>query len=143
MFIGEYQHNIDKKGRINVPSKFRSELGDRFYMTKGLDDSLFCFPQEEWKIFEEKLKGLPLTNKNARGFVRLFFSGATECELDSQGRILIPQVLREHAKIDRELMIIGVGTRVEIWALDQWRHYTDPEQISYDEIAEHMSELGI
>jgi MraZ protein len=143
MFIGEYQHNIDKKGRINVPSKFRSGLGERFYLTKGLDQSLFCFPEGEWRIFEEKLKGLPLTNKNARGFVRLFFAGATECELDTQGRILIPQALREHANIDRELMIIGVGTRVEIWALEEWHRYTDPDQISYDEIAEHMSELGI
>ncbi|MBN2261032.1 MAG: division/cell wall cluster transcriptional repressor MraZ [Clostridiales bacterium] len=143
MFIGEYQHNLDIKGRINIPSKFREGLGDKFFLTKGLDNSLFCFPDNEWKIFEEKLKALPLTNKNARAFVRLFFAGATECSLDKQGRILIPQNLREHSKIEKEIMIIGVGTRVEIWSQEEWDRYKDPDNISYDEIAEHMSDLGI
>lgn len=143
MFIGEYKHNSDKKGRINVPAKFRDELGETFYLTKGLDNSLFCFPENEWKVFEDKLKGLPITNKNARAFVRLFFAGATACSLDNQGRILIPQLLREHARIEKEVMIIGVGTRVEIWAQDEWNKYTHPDNISYDEIAEHMAELGI
>ncbi len=143
MFIGEYKHNSDKKGRINVPAKFRDELGETFYLTKGLDNSLFCFPENEWKVFEDKLKGLPITNRNARAFVRLFFAGATACSLDNQGRILIPQLLREHAKIEKEVMIIGVGTRVEIWAQDEWNNYTHPDNISYDEIAEHMAELGI
>ena len=143
MFIGEYKHNSDKKGRINVPAKFRDELGETFYLTKGLDNSLFCFPENEWKVFEDKLKGLPITNKNARAFVRLFFAGATACSLDNQGRILIPQLLREHARIEKEVMIIGVGTRVEIWAQDEWNNYTHPDNISYDEIAEHMAELGI
>ena len=143
MFIGEYQHNIDTKGRINVPAKFRDALGEKFYLTKGLDNSLFCFPEVEWKVFEEKLKSLPLTNRNARAFVRLFFAGATECSLDKQGRILVPQILREHSQIEKEVMIIGVGTRVEIWSLDKWNAYTDPDNISYDEIAEHMADLGI
>lgn len=143
MFIGEHKHNIDKKGRINVPSRFREELGEEFFLTKGLDNSLFCFPKLEWQIFEEKLKALPLTNRNARAFVRLFFAGATECVLDNQGRILIPQILREHSKIEKEVMIIGVGTRVEIWAQDQWNEYKHPDNISYDEIAEHMADLGI
>ncbi|MCK5762978.1 MAG: division/cell wall cluster transcriptional repressor MraZ [Clostridiales bacterium] len=143
MFIGEYQHNIDKKGRINVPTKFRDGLFKTFYLTKGLDNSLFCFPEVEWKVFEDKLKSLPLTNRNARAFVRLFFAGATECSLDKQGRILVPQILREHSLIEKEVMIIGVGTRVEIWSLDKWNDYIDPDNISYDEIAEHMADLGI
>jgi MraZ protein len=143
MFIGEYQHNLDNKGRINVPSKFRDDLGEEFYLTKGLDNSLFCFPESEWKIFEDKLKALPLTNRNARAFVRLFFAGASACSLDKQGRVLIPQLLREHANIEKEIMIIGVGTRVEIWAEEEWKKYTHPDNISYDEIAEHMADLGI
>ncbi len=89
------------------------------------------------------MKGLPLTNRNARAFVRIFYAGATACSLDSQGRVLIPQTLREHAKIEKEVMIIGVGTRVEVWAKDEWNRYNDPENISYDEIAEHMADLGI
>lgn len=143
MFIGEFTHALDAKGRVSIPSKFRESLGELFYITKGLDNCLFVFPEEEWKLFEEKLKALPMTNKNARAFVRLFFSGASECELDKQGRILIPQTLREHASIEREAVIIGTGTRIEIWSQEGWTGYIDPENIDYDEIAEHMADLGI
>lgn len=143
MFIGEFTHALDAKGRVSIPSKFREALGDVFYITKGLDNCLFVFPKEEWVLFEEKLKALPMTNKNARAFVRLFFSGASECELDKQGRILIPQPLREHAGIEREAVIIGTGTRLEVWSQEGWTRYIDPENIDYDEIAEHMAELGI
>jgi MraZ protein len=143
MFIGEFTHAMDIKGRVSVPSKFREALGDTFFITKGLDNCLFVFPKDEWQNFEDKLKALPMTNKNARAFVRLFFSGASECELDKQGRILIPQPLREHAGIDREAVIIGTGTRVEIWSQEGWNGYIDPENIDYNEIAEHMADLGI
>lgn len=143
MFIGEFNHSMDPKGRVSIPSKFREELGDLFYITKGLDNCLFIFPVEEWERFEEKLKALPLTNKNARAFVRLFFSGASECIFDKQGRILIPQVLREYAGIDHEAVIIGSGTRVEIWSQNGWAGYIDPDNIDYNEIAEHMADLGI
>lgn len=143
MFIGEFTHALDTKGRVSIPSKFREALGDQFYITKGLDNCLFVFPKNEWQFFEEKLKALPMTNKNARAFVRLFFSGASECELDKQGRILIPQTLREHAGIEREAVIIGTGTRIEVWSQEGWNGYIDPENIDYDEIAEHMAELGI
>lgn len=143
MFIGEFNHSMDPKGRISMPSKFRDELGETFYITKGLDNCLFVFPIEEWQLFEEKLKALPMTNKNARAFVRLFFSGASECAFDKQGRILIPQPLRDHAGIDREAVIIGTGTRVEIWSQNGWNGYIDPENIDYNEIAEHMADLGI
>ena len=143
MFIGEYDHSVDAKGRINIPSKFRELLGEKFYITKGLDDCLFVFPEEEWQIFEEKLKLLPLTNKNARAFVRLFFAGATACTLDKQGRINLPQPLRTHGKLEKDAKVIGVGTRIEIWSIDNWNAYNNPDNISYDDIAEQMAELGI
>ncbi|SKC78875.1 division/cell wall cluster transcriptional repressor MraZ [Maledivibacter halophilus] len=143
MFIGEYLYTLDKKGRINIPSKFREDLGERFFITKGLDNCLFVFPESEWRNFENKLKGLPLTNKSARAFVRLFFSGATECSLDKQGRVTIPQNVREFAELEKEVAIIGVSTRIEIWSKNNWDKYNDTANISYDDIAEQMAELGI
>jgi len=143
MFIGEYNHSIDTKGRLNIPSKFRGELGEEFIVTKGLDNCLFVYPLDEWKVLEDKLKQLPMTNRDARAFVRFFFSGATECELDNQGRIRIPNNLREHALLEKEAVIIGVGTRIEIWSNDQWQQYNDDANLSYDDIAAKMQELGI
>ncbi len=143
MFIGEHQHSLDDKGRLIMPSKFRDDLGLDFVMTKGLDSCLFVYPKEEWKIIEEKLKTLPLTNKDARAFIRFFFAGASECSLDKQGRVLIPQNLREHANINKEAVVIGVSTRLEIWSKDEWENYTDDDSLSYDAIAEKMAELGI
>ncbi len=143
MFIGEYLYTIDNKGRINIPSKFREILGDTFFITKGLDNSLFVFPEEEWRSFESKLKQLPLTNKNARAFARLFFAGATECSLDKQGRVIIAQNLREFSELQKEVAIIGVSTRIEIWSKDNWDKYNDTANISYDDIAEQMADLGI
>ncbi len=143
MFIGEHQHSLDEKGRIIIPSKFRADLGLEFVMTKGLDNCLFIYPKSEWTILEEKLKTLPLTNKDARAFVRFFFSGASESTLDKQGRVLIPANLREHSKLDKDAAIIGVSTRLEIWSKDQWDNYTDEDNLSYDSIAESMAELGI
>jgi len=143
MFIGEYNHKIDARGRINIPSKLRENLDERFFLTKGLDNCLFLFPEDEWKVFEEKLKTLPLTNRNARAFVRLFFAGASECAIDKQGRINIPNNLLKHSKIEKEVMIIGVGQRIELWSKKEWTRYNEPDNISYDEIAEQMAELGI
>lgn len=143
MFIGEYAHSIDSKGRLNMPSRFREKLSETFFVTKGLDHCLFVFPENEWRIFEDKLKQLPLTNKNARAFVRLFFAGASECTLDKQGRINIPQPLRTHALLEKDVIVIGVGTRIELWSTDQWEQYNNPDNISYDDIAEQMAELGI
>lgn len=143
MFIGEYVHAIDPKGRLSIPSKFREDLGERFFLTKGLDQCLFVFPETEWRRFEEKLKALPLTNKNARAFVRMFFSGASECSFDKQGRILIPQVLREHCEMQENAVVIGVGERIEIWSEASWEAYNHPDNLSYDDIAEQMAELGI
>lgn len=143
MFIGEYQHSIDTKGRLIIPSKFRDDLGPIFIMTKGLDNCLFVYPKNEWQILEEKLKSLPLTSRDARAFVRFFFAGATECELDKQGRILVPSNLREHSKLEKEAVIIGVSTRVEIWSKSEWDTYNEDDSLSYESIAEKMAELGI
>lgn len=143
MFIGEYQHTLDTKGRIIIPSKFREQLGEEFVMTKGLDNCLFVYPKEEWAILEEKLKTLPLTNRDARAFIRFFFSGASEGALDKQGRVLIPANLREHSKLDKEAVVIGVSTRMEIWSKEEWDNYNNDDNLSYDSIAEKMAELGI
>ncbi|WP_238884782.1 division/cell wall cluster transcriptional repressor MraZ [Clostridium sp. YIM B02551] len=142
MFIGEYQHGLDSKNRMIMPSKLREELGNKFILTKGLDGCLYAYPMSEWKILEEKLKSLPLTNKDARAFVRFFFAGACEVELDKQGRGLIPQNLIEYANIEKEIVSIGVLTRIEIWSKEKWTEYNDAN-IDYDSIAEKMSDLGI
>ena len=143
MLIGEYEHSLDVKGRLILPAKIREDMGVKFIITKGLDGCLFGFSQSEWNNFEEKLKTLPLTNKNARDFVRFFLSGATECEMDKQGRFLIASNLREYAKLEKEAVIIGVGTRIEIWDKEKWESYNSDENISADEIAENMTMLGI
>ncbi len=143
MLIGEYEHSLDVKGRLIMPAKLRADIGEKFIITKGLDGCLFVFSQNEWSNFESKLKELPLTNKNARDFVRFFLSGATECEIDKQGRFLIVNNLREYANIIKEVIIIGVGTRLEIWNKEKWKKYNSDENISADNIAENMTMLGI
>ena len=141
LLIGEYEHSLDVKGRLIMPAKLRQDIGERFIITKGLDGCLFGFSQNEWTNFEEKLKSLPLAQKNARNFVRFFLSGATECEIDKQGRFLIPGNLREAANLEKDAMIVGVGTRLEIWNKETWKKCD--ENISADEIAENMTMLGI
>lgn len=142
MFIGEYQHALDSKNRMIVPSKLREELGNKFVITKGLDGCLYAYPQDEWKNLEEKMKTLPLTNRDARYFVRFFFAGACEIEMDKQGRGLIPQNLKEYAGIEKEIVSIGVLTRVEIWSKEKWQEYND-SNVDFESIAEKMSDLGI
>lgn len=143
MFIGEYQHNIDNKGRLTMPSKFRDGLGQTFIITKGLDKCLFVFSLEEWNKFENKLKTLPISSKDARSFTRFFFAGAAECELDKQGRIMVPANLRNYAEISKETFVIGVSSRIEIWNEDNWNSYNNDDDLSYDSIAEKMTMLGI
>ena len=143
MFIGEYNHVMDTKGRLSIPSKLREDLGETFIVTKGLDNCLFVYPLGEWNVLENKLKQLPMTNREARAFVRFFFAGATECELDKQGRVRIPNNLREHALLNKEAIIIGVATRIEIWSKEQWEKYNSDVDLSYDDIAAKMQELGI
>src|SRR3569833_963947 len=120
MFMGEYQHSIDDKGRLIIPAFFRDGLGASFVVTRGLDNCLFVYPQTEWENLEAKLKTLPFTRADARAFSRFFFSGASECELDKQGRANIPSHLRDYAKLNRDCVVIGVSNRVEIWGKESW-----------------------
>ncbi|WP_069997548.1 division/cell wall cluster transcriptional repressor MraZ [Cellulosilyticum sp. I15G10I2] len=142
MFIGEYKHSLDEKGRVIVPAKYREKLGDNFILTKGLDGCLFIYPLSEWMLFEQKLKQLPLTNTQARKFVRFFLSGAIECNSDKQGRILIPNNLRVYSEIEKDIVFIGMSTRIEIWSIDKWDNYNE-EEFNAETIAEQMEELGI
>ena len=141
MFMGEYSHTIDAKGRLIVPSKFREQLGNEFVVTKGLDGCLFVYSQEEWARIEESLREKPLTSKDARKFMRFFFAGAATCEVDKQGRILLPANLREYAGIEKEVVSVGVFSRVEIWSKERYQENNDFDDM--DEIAEHMADLGI
>lgn len=140
MFMGEYNHTIDPKGRVIIPAKFRDLLGEQFVVTKGLDGCLFVYDSQEWTAFEEKLKTLPITNKEARAFVRFFLAGAAEIETDKQGRALIPSVLRDYAKLEKDVVLIGAGGRVEIWSRQLWEGNAQFDDV--DEIAEHMQNLG-
>lgn len=142
MFIGEYYHTIDEKGRIIIPARFREGLGERFIVTKGLDNCLFVYPRQNWEEIEQKLKTWPLTRADARAFMRFFFSGATECELDRQGRILLPVNLREYARLEKEVVIAGVSTRVEIWSRELWEKYLAETAAQYEALAEKMGDLG-
>ncbi len=141
MFMGEYNHSIDAKGRLIVPAKFRESLGDVFVVTQGLDGCLFVYPDEEWQAFEEKLKTLPMANKDARKFVRFFLAGAAQVEVDKQGRILLPANLRNFAGLEKDCALVGVGSRVEIWDKTRWEENTSYDDM--DEIADHMMDLGL
>lgn len=143
MFLGEYQHSLDNKGRLTLPARFRADLGDAFVATKGMDNCLFIYPLSEWKVIEQKMRTLPITSSDARAFVRFFLSGASECELDNQGRVVIASNLREYAGIDKDVTVIGVGTRVEVWARDKWEGYAQGASASYEAIAENLVDLGI
>jgi MraZ protein len=141
MFMGEYNHTIDAKGRLIIPSKFREALGSEFVLTKGLDGCLFVFPMKEWEAFEEKLRSLPLIDKNARKFSRFFLAGASTCELDKQGRILVPGTLREFAQMDKEVVLTGMLDRIEVWSKEQWLENNAYDDM--DDIAQSMQELGL
>ena len=141
MFMGEYNHTIDPKGRLIIPSKFRESLGDEFVVTKGLDGCLFVFDNKEWSAFEEKLKSLPITNKDARKFVRFFLAGATGCEIDKQGRVLLPAVLREFAELEKDVVMVGIMNRVEIWSKERWNSANAFDDM--EEVAEQMNDLGM
>ncbi|MFZ5647240.1 MAG: division/cell wall cluster transcriptional repressor MraZ [Bacillota bacterium] len=143
MFIGEYQHTIDPKGRLFIPARFREGLGEKFILTKGLDGCLFVYPPKEWTAIEQKMRSLPFTKADARAFVRFFFSGATECEVDKQGRILIPSSLREYAGLEKETMIIGISTRVEIWSKQRWEEYSEAAAASAEQLAEKIVEFDL
>lgn len=141
MFMGEYSHTIDAKGRLIIPSRFREQLGEEFVLTKGLDGCLSIYPMDEWTAFEEKLRALPLTNKNARTFSRFFVAGATVCELDKQGRILVPATLREFAGLEKDVVLTGNINRIEVWSKQKWSENSNYDDM--DAIAEGLEDLGI
>ncbi|MFO8059425.1 MAG: division/cell wall cluster transcriptional repressor MraZ [Bacillota bacterium] len=143
MFMGEYRHNIDEKGRLIVPAKYRAELGESFIITKGLDRCLFVYPEAEWTALTERMKELPFTKSDARAFVRFFFSGAAECSCDSQGRTVIPSNLRSYGKLDREAVIIGVGDRIEIWSGETWEEFESSAEETYEDSAEKLTDLDL
>ncbi len=140
MFMGEYDHSIDTKGRIIVPAKFRESLGEEFVVTQGLDGCLFVYPNSEWENFVTELKNLP-GNKEARQLQRYFMAGAANLEVDKQGRILIPSKLRESAGLEKEVVFVGVLSKIEIWAKDRWESNNSFDNM--DDIAENMSSFGL
>lgn len=143
MFMGEFQHTIDDKGRLTIPARFREGLGEKFVITKGLDNCLFVYPMNGWAEMEQKLRSLPFTRADARAFVRFFFSGATECEVDRQGRILLPANLREYARLEKEVVIVGVASRVEIWSRSLWEEYCRETEGQYEALAEKIVDIDI
>ncbi len=143
MLMGEYLHTIDAKGRIILPADFRSELGEAFIITKGLDNCLFIYDQQEWAALSAKLKQLPMAKPEARAFVRFFFSGARQLECDKQGRFLVPGTLRSYATLEKDVILIGVSNRVEVWSKAAWEAYNEKIDPVVTEIAETLVDLGI
>lgn len=141
MFMGEYAHNIDKKGRIIIPAKFREELGDTLIITRGLDGCLSIYTKEQWQVIYEQLMKLPSTKKDARMFVRMMTSKAAECEIDAQGRILIPSSLIKLADLTKECRIIGAANHVEIWSKERWEPLDEDGDAAFEEIAENLTEF--
>lgn len=143
MFIGEYQATIDEKGRISVPAKFRPQLKTTVVVTRGLDSSLFLYTLEEWKKLAEKLSTLSIATANTRAFARLMLAGAMDCEIDKQGRIILPAYLKEFAKITKKVTIAGLYNRIEIWSEELWTKYKKQTESQSNKIAEQLGSLGV
>jgi MraZ protein len=143
MFIGEFQHNLDAKGRMAMPAKFRQKLTGGAIITRGLDHCLFVFANKDWEILAQKLIALPLAQANSRAFARLMLAGAVDVEADKQGRILIPDYLREFADLKKQIVVAGLYNRIEIWDSENWKQYKSKTESQSDEIAEKLGELGI
>lgn len=143
MFIGEYSHSIDQKGRMAIPVKMRGKLSDGAVVTKGLDSCLFVYPKNEWEKLAEKLAGLPISDTKARAFARNLLAGAMELEFDKQGRVLLPGYLRQYASLSGNAIIAGLYNRVEIWNEKSWNEYKNKIETNTEEITEHLSQLGI
>ena len=141
MFMSEYNHTLDTKGRLIIPAKFREVLGEEFVISKGMDGCLFVYANDDWTAFEQKLTSLPLINKEARQFARFFLAGAATVEVDKQGRILLPAALREFAGLEKDVVLVGVGSRVEIWSKDKWENMNSDTDM--DEITSAMEGLGL
>lgn len=143
MILGEYKHTLDIKGRMAIPAKFRSKFSTGAIITRGLDKCLFIFAAQEWEVLVQKIVALPLAQSNARAFSRLMLAGATDAEIDGQGRILIPDYLRTYAGLKKQAVITGLYNRIEVWDADAWSQYKSKTESASDEIAEKLGELGI
>lgn len=143
MFIGEYNHSIDDKGRVTMPVKFREALGQVFYITRGLDNCLAIYSESEWIRFQENLNSNRQAKKDFRKIQRFFMSAAYECTLDKQGRLLISQTLRDYANIDKDVTVIGVTNRLEIWDQETWNQYINNDDLDISELTENMEDLNI
>lgn len=143
MFIGEYRHTIDQKGRIAIPAKFRVQLAEGCVITRGLDYSLFIYTKKEWDKLAQKLSKLPISQSDARAFARLMFSGALDLELDKQGRIVVPVYLREFAGLKNDAIICGLFNRIEVWDKVKWEKYKKESEEESTDIAEHLGDLGV
>jgi MraZ protein len=143
MFLGEYHHNLDIKGRAAIPAKFRAELASGAIITRGLDSCLFVFTAKAWEVLAQKLTSLPLAQANSRAFARLMLAGAVDAELDVQGRVLIPEYLRRYASLQKEVIVAGLYNRLEIWNKDKWEEYKKRTEGASEEIAEKLGQLGI
>ena len=143
MFIGEYSHAIDVKNRLAVPSKFRSELGDRLIVTRGLDTCLFVYPVRVWEDLAKKLSSFPIGDPSARSFVRLMLAGAADVTVDKQGRALIPDYLLGYAEIKKNVIVAGLFDRLEIWDEARWVEYTNNAEKNTDDMAKKLGELGL
>ncbi len=143
MFIGEYQHNLDEKGRLSVPKKFRATLRSGVVLTKGLDNCLFLYTKVEWKKLAEKIASLPFSQANSRAFARLMLAGAMDLSLDKQGRITIPDYLRNFANLKKEVVVVGLYNRLELWSKDKWEKYRQSTEKESNKIAEQMTDLFI
>lgn len=142
MLIGEHKHSLDPKKRLSIPAKFRKELGGGAVLTRGLDSCLFVFPLKQWNQLAEKLAALPMTQQNNRSFTRLILSGAVEVEFDVLGRILIPEYLKQYAALEKEVVIAGLYSRLEIWDVKKWTAEKAKLEKNSDSIAEKLGELG-
>lgn len=143
MLLGEYEHSIDPKGRLAMPAKLREGLGEHFIITKGLDGCLFVYDMDQWHLLEEKLSKLPMSRKDARSITRFLFGGACEGECDKQGRVMVPANLRAHAGLEKDVIVIGVGSRAEIWDAQRWTEYNEANADDVNELAEQLADLGI
>ncbi len=142
MFIGEYSHIIDEKGRISLPKKFRAKFASGLVVTRGLDHCLWVYPADEWKEMAEKIAALPVTQKNARSFARLMLAGAMDLELDRAGRINLPEYLKNYSNIDKKIVVCGMYNRLEIWPKDSWEDFKNKMEDESEEVAENLSEIG-
>ena len=143
MFLGEYHHTVDPKGRVAVPAKFRKQLGSEVVVTRGLDNCLFIYPVHEWQRLAERLASLPLSQANSRAFARLMLAGAMEVGVDKQGRIMLPDYLRQYASVQKKVVLAGLYNRLELWDTEAWEEYREGAEENSSAIAEAMHDLGV